>query len=223
HGGLRGKGPFPYEQETHVPFVVVHPDHPGGRKCQAVTSHIDLVPTLASLTGLPKEARTAATKGMPGHDLSVLLPKPEAAAANAVREGALFNYVGLLTVDAEYLKKMAAFLAVGKDAPPLTEVRPDLRKRGFLSFVFDGRYKFSRYYAPNAFNTPKTLEEILKQNDIELFDLEKDPHEITRLVLEPEKHKDVILRMNELLNKLIANEVGVNDGQFLPAPVRPKA
>ena len=87
HGGLRGKGPFPYEEETHVPFVVVHPDHPGGRKCKAVTSHIDLVPTLAGLTGLPKEARAAATRGLPGHDLSALLAKPEAAAANAVRRG----------------------------------------------------------------------------------------------------------------------------------------
>jgi hypothetical protein len=28
--------------------------------------------------------------------------------------------------------------------------------------------------------------------------------------------------MNALLNDLMAREVGANDGQFLPAPVRPK-
>jgi len=28
--------------------------------------------------------------------------------------------------------------------------------------------------------------------------------------------------MNALLNKLLAREVGVNDGQFLPAAVRPR-
>lgn len=37
HGGLRGKGPLPYEQETHVPMVVVHPEHAGGRSCRAIT------------------------------------------------------------------------------------------------------------------------------------------------------------------------------------------
>jgi arylsulfatase len=223
HGGLRGKGPFPYEQQAHVPFVIAHPDHAGGRRCRAVTSHIDLVPTLAGLTGVAKEKRAAATKGLPGHDLSTLLAKPEAAAADVVREGALFNYVGLMTIDANYLKKMAVPLSVAKDAPPLSEVHPDLSKRGFLSFAFDGRYKFTRYYAPNAFNTPTTLGEILKQNDVELFDLEKDPHEMTNLAVEAEKNKDVILRMNALLNKLIAREVGVNNDQFLPAAVRPKA
>jgi arylsulfatase len=222
HGGLRGKGPFPYEEETHVPFVVVHPDHPGGRKCKAVTSHIDLIPTLAGLTGLPKEARTAATKGLPGHDLSVLLAKPETAAADAVRDGALFNYVGLMTIDAAYMKKVAAPLSKGKDAPPLADAQPDLSKRGFLSFACDGRYKFSRYYAPNAFNTPKTLDEILKHNDVELFDLEKDPNEMTNLAVEAEQNRQLILAKNALLNQLMAREVGVNDGRFLPAAVRPR-
>ena len=36
HGGLRGKGPFPYEEMAHVPFAVVHPDHAGGNSCQAL-------------------------------------------------------------------------------------------------------------------------------------------------------------------------------------------
>jgi hypothetical protein len=35
------------------------------------------------------------------------------------------------------------------------------------------------------------------------------------LALEPEKNREAILRMNELLNDLIAKEVGVNDGRFL--------
>ena len=84
---LLRQGVFPYEEETHVPFVVVHPDRPGGRRCQAVTSHIDLVPTLAGLTELPAPARMAATKGMPGQDLTPLLDKPEAATPTSVRSG----------------------------------------------------------------------------------------------------------------------------------------
>jgi arylsulfatase len=65
----------------------------------------------------------------------------------------------------------------------VTQVKLD--KRGFLSFVFDGRYKFARYYTPAAFNTPQTLEEILGNNDVQLFDLESDPEEMHNLALEP--------------------------------------
>ena len=97
-----------------------------------------------------------------------------------------------------------------------------LDKRGFLSFVFDGRYKFARYYAPTAFNTPQTMEEIFKSNDVQLFDLQNDPDEVHNLALAPEKNKELILRMNGLLNDLIAKEVGVNDGRFMAPFLNPK-
>jgi hypothetical protein len=42
------------------------------------------------------------------------------------------------------------------------------------------------------------------------------------LALDREKNGETILRMNALLNDLIAKEVGVNDGRFLPEDVRPK-
>jgi hypothetical protein len=35
------------------------------------------------------------------------------------------------------------------------------------------------------------------------------------LALEADKNRETILRMNGLLNDLIAKEVGVNDGRFL--------
>lgn len=222
HGGLRGKGPFPYEQETHVPFVVVHPDHPGPAQCQAVTSHIDLLPTLVGLTGVSDEKRRKATAGLPGKDFSGWLARPKEAVADSVRPGALFNYVGLQTIDANYLKKVAPLQAHSKPAPPLAQLSPNLSKRGFINFVFDGRYKFARYYAPDTFNTPHSLEEIYRWNFCELFDLEIDPHEMTNLATKPIRHRELILRLNALLNDLIATEVGKNDGQFLPAAVRPR-
>jgi arylsulfatase len=113
-------------------------------------------------------------------------------------------------------------LLQNKPSPPLTDLQPRLDKRGFLSFAFDGQYKFARYYGPANFNTPVTLEQILGNNDIQLFDLKNDPLEMHNLALDPEKNRDLILRMNTLLNQLMAGEVGMNDGSFLPATIRPK-
>jgi arylsulfatase len=104
-------------------------------------------------------------------------------------------------------------LVFRRPSPSLSQAKLD--KRGFLSFTFDGRYKFGRYYAPTAFNTPRTLEEILADNDVQLFDLQSDPDEMHNLAVEPEKNRETILRMNALLNDLIAKEVGANDGAFL--------
>lgn len=222
HGGLRGKGPFPYEEESHVPMVIVHPHHAGGKKCRALTSHIDLVPTLAGLSGAPRDRRLAACKGLPGRDFSVLLKEPEKAAADTIRPGVLFNYVGLQTIEANYLEQACKYIVEGKWVPPLAKLHPNLAKKGFLSFVFDGRYKYARYYAPSQFNTPTTLSQILGYNEIELFDLQNDPQEFKNLAVEAHKHKATILRLNALLNDLIAREVGVNDGRFLPEAVRPK-
>ncbi len=220
HGALRGKGPLPYEQESHVPAVIVHPEHPGGRNCQALTSHIDLIPTLAGLTGADAGKRAAALKGLPGRDFSSLLKDPDSAAADAIREAVLFNYVGLQTVDALYMTRVCHDIAHGRFAPPFTEARPDMTGRGFISFVYDGRYKFARYYAPDDFNTPETLEQLLANNEIELFDLQTDPDEMHNLGVDIKTNKDLIMRMNDLLNRMIAHEVGVNDGSFLPAVLR---
>src|SRR5262245_4882051 len=219
HGGLKGKGPLCYEANAHVPLMIAHPDAKPGTICSALTSHLDLLPTFVGMTGLPEEKRSAAVKGLPGHNFAPLFGKPESAAIDANRKGVLFNYVGISTVDGKFLESVMVGLATRKP-PPLTEI--DLNKRGFLSFVFDGRYKFGRYYAPNAFNAPKTLEQIFKYNDVQLFDLKDDPDEVRNLALDREKNGETILRLNARLNDLMAKEVGVNDGKFLPEAVRPK-
>ncbi|WP_454175421.1 sulfatase-like hydrolase/transferase [Gordonia sputi] len=40
--GLRGKGPFAYEECIHLPMHVRHPDVTGGQSMNAMTGHIDL-------------------------------------------------------------------------------------------------------------------------------------------------------------------------------------
>jgi hypothetical protein len=159
-------------------------------------------------------------KALPGRDFSTLVVEPEKAGVQAVRPGVLFNYMGVSTVDANYLREALAAPYLGQARPPLSQAKLD--KRGLLSFAFNGRYKFSRYYSPTAFNTPKTLEEIFENNDVQLFDLEIDPDEIHNLAVEPEKNRSTLLRMNGLLNELIAQEVGVNDGRFLAPYLKAK-
>jgi arylsulfatase len=220
HGGLCGKGPMCYEANAHVPLIVLHPDGKAGKSCDALTSHIDLLPTFVGLTGIPEAKRPVALKDLPGRDFSALLADPEKADVHVLRTGVLFNYVSLSTVDSDYLVSAFLRLAQGKSAPPVTDIKLD--KRGFLSFVFDGRYKLARFYAPNDFNTPKTLEQLFKHNDVQVFDLKTDPNEMHNLALDQEKNKDTILRLNSLLNELMAHEVGANDGSFLPEAVRRK-
>ena len=223
HGGIRGKGPFAYEGNAHVPLIIVHPNYPRGISSNVLTSHLDLMPSLPGLAGVPDIQRREAVKGLPGRDFSGILATAATASPQAVRPGVLFNYTGLFTIDSGYLLTAMTGDLDGKLAPPLTTLEPQLGKRGFLSFVFDGQYKFARYYPPNDFNTPVTLDQILHDNDVQLFDLKNDPDEAHNLALDPQKNKDLILRMNNLLNDLMAKEVGNNDGSFLPEAIRPKA
>jgi arylsulfatase A-like enzyme len=213
HGGIKGKGPFPYEQNAHVPLLIAHPASKAGATTTALTSHLDLLPTFVGLTGLPDARRPAAVRALPGHDVSGVLADPARANLTAVRPGVLFNYVGPATVDGDYLRECMDAQFTHKARPPLSQAKLDTR--GFVSFAFDGRYKFARYYSPKTFNTPRTLEDIFKNNDVQLFDLANDPEEMRNLVLDPEANRTTILRMNELLNDLITKEVGVNDGRFM--------
>jgi arylsulfatase A-like enzyme len=220
HGGLKGKGPFIYEANAHVPLIIAHPSGKAGASTHALTSHLDLLPTFVGLTGLPEAQRPAAVKALPGRDFSALLAEPEKAPVHALRPGVLFNYMGLSTVDGGYLRDLLAAGYLDQPRPPLSQAKLD--KRGLLSFAFDGRYKFGRYYSPLAFNTPQTLDEIFQNNDVQLFDLETDPDEIHNLAVDRVKNGATILRMNALLNELIAREVGVNDGRFLAPYLKAK-
>ena len=217
--GLRGKGPFAYEETTHLPFYIVHPDVEGGQNCQALTSHIDLVPTLLSMAGVDVERQSElAGRKLPGENLTTLLTQPGTSGINAVRDSILFTYSGLITNDSELLR----FVSTVKDPEGGVKTairegtRPSLKKRGSLRMVFDGRYKFTRYFSPVEHNQPITVEEIYALNDLELFDLEKDPQEMNNLAVGKSENKELILSMNQKLQRRIQAEIGEDDGRELP-------
>ncbi len=73
HHQMRGKGNCAYKEQNHVPLIIHHPAYPGGITCEAITSQVDLAPTLIALTGADEKARAQAADGLKGHDFSALL------------------------------------------------------------------------------------------------------------------------------------------------------
>ncbi|MFI9410465.1 sulfatase-like hydrolase/transferase [Nocardia gamkensis] len=86
--GLRQKGAMIYRENNRVPLVIADPRNPAthGTSTAALTSHIDLVPTLAALAGIDPAASP-----LPGKDLTPLLTDPAGVTRDAL----------LLTSDAE--------------------------------------------------------------------------------------------------------------------------
>lgn len=218
--GLRGKGPFAYRETTHLPLHIVHPDVAGGQACQALSSHIDLVPTFLSLAGVaPVRAAELAGRALPGKDLAPLLSDPASRTIAAARPATLFTYSGLATNDSAVFDFAAKAMLAGKD--PKEEAKrqgfkPDLRKRGHVRSTFDGRYRFTRYFAPVDHNSPKTLDELFKWNDVELYDLQADPTEVNNLATDREANAALLATMNGKLEAVIAAEIGKDDGRELP-------
>ena len=220
---LHAKGAVAYREQNNVPLIVVHPRHAGGKQCQAVTSHVDLAPTLLSMTGVSSERAKAIGKGLPGKDFSPTLAAPENAGLNSVREGSLFCYNMLAYLDGDSFYKAVEHLNKGGKPADLKAagVRPDLQKRGAVRAVFDGRYTYARYFSPKQHNLPNRYEALLQYNDIELYDTQADPQELNNLAAGDAlaRNRDLVMAMNDKLNRLIENEVGEDKGQMMPGGI----
>jgi arylsulfatase len=212
--GISGKGATAFREQNNVPFIISHPAHKGGKRCKAVTSHVDIAPTVVSMA----RGKSSEVKGLCGKNITSLLANPEAAAVDALRPGALYNFNMLAYIDGEFLPSVAKFLTEGGNPQDLPKqgFKPNLKKRGAIRSVYDGRYKFNRYYSPMEHHVPRTLEKLFANNDVELFDLKNDPLEMKNLAVDRKKYGDLLLAMNDKLNLLIEQEVGEDVGQMLP-------
>jgi len=132
----------------------------------------------------------------------------------------LFNYNMFAYLDGDFLLKAVAHLQEGGKPAELKSagIVPDMTKRGAVRSIYDGRYVFARYFSPKQHNRPTTLEELFRLNDVELYDAQADPHEMSNLAT-GEKHRDLVVAMNDKLNRLIDAEVGEDRGQMLPGGI----
>jgi len=217
---MRGKGANAYKEQQHLPLMILHPAYPGGRSTKAVSSQVDLAPTLLALTGKPFDAVASAGGGLPGRNLSGVLSAPEQAATDAVRPAALYNYNMFSYLDAKWF---APLIKVVVSEEPMVEklekivrLQPDFNNRGAIRSIFDGRYRYSRYFSPTHFNHPTTYEALVANNDLEIFDLQEDPEETRNLAHDGAARGELTMALNDKLNARIDQEVGDDDGRFLP-------
>ncbi len=206
--GLKGKGPVIYEEAIHVPMIMAHPDHPGGQRCRALTSHIDLLPTILANTAMTPDLQARVAKELPGQDITPLLADPE---TGKLRDALLFTFNMLLFLDTGFIRSR---LLNRQRGTPLVE--PNINRRGAIRMVFDGHYKFARYFAPREHNTPRTMEALLAYNDLELYDLHQDIRETLNPGADPIANEELIIAMNDRLTRLIESEIGEDKGEMLP-------
>ena len=93
-----------------------------------------------------------------------------------MRPTKLYCYNMFSYFDADWLGR---FVKIGLSNEPMVEklvkmvmLQPNWRNRGAMS-VFDGRYRFARYFSP-TFNRPTSYEELIARNDLEVCDLRED-------------------------------------------------
>jgi choline-sulfatase len=121
HGGMRQKSFNVYEESLRVPLIFSNPRlFPQPRQSDALVSHVDLLPTLASLLDAPDDARAE----WQGADYSALL-LDEAAPSVHVQDHVVFTYDDL------------------RCAQNVVQLVPPPNR---IISVREERYKLARYY-----------------------------------------------------------------------------
>jgi choline-sulfatase len=120
HGGMRQKNFNFYEEATRVPLVYSNPKlFPKPVSTDAMVSHVDFLPTLASLAKAPQSARAS----WQGKDYSKLVLQPKS--AKPVQEYVVFTYDDFQS---------------GQAKPPYP------KPPNHIVAIREGRWKLARYY-----------------------------------------------------------------------------
>jgi len=153
HGGMRQKNFNFYEEATRVPLVYSNPKlFPAPQSTDALVSHVDFLPTLASLAGAPRSARA----NWQGVDYSKLVLKPKT--AKPVQDYVVFTYD-----DIQSGQKNGPY-----PQPP-----------NHIVSIREGRWKLAKYYDSSKKNPKPTQWEMydLKTDPLEKKNLAYEGYE----------------------------------------------
>lgn len=223
--GFREKGPFMYKENLAVPLTVMHPDIEVGRSTNALGTHLDVVPTILSLAGVPDDEVANRFPDLKGCNLA---PAIGAAGGTSLRDerGSLVYFGVGVWADPDLVKAMLVSSSMDNwfeamfhrlDAGYLIP-HYNMSNRALFRGIYDGRYKFARYFGLGEHHTPKDWGTLVAHNDLELYDTQNDPDEIVNLARETEIHRGLIEDLNTKMNEAIAIEVGTDDGSEFPGP-----
>ncbi len=232
---MHQKGAIHYDEAAIVNLTAVVPGGPQGKRTAAVGSHLDLAPTLLEFAGLSPEEIAARYPHLKGRSLkaAILDPRQDGprGSVNNPGDGALICWDNLGSIDLEWNKTGALKSLSTMDLSPGnkfadTEARlkavgekygaPDYSKRTFFRAVVDGQYKLVRWFSPDAYGNPSTLDELYATGDVTLHDLVNDPGELENIgnPRHPKHDPALAERMLAKLYKLVEAEIGEDHPPF---------
>ena len=245
HGEMNGahrmtqKGAIHFDEATIVNFTVCAPGGPQGRRTAAVGSHLDLAPTLLEFAGLGEDEMRERYPHLRGRSLRGVVLDPVSdgprGSARAPGDGALLCWDGLHSLDKDWAitgaLQLLTNMGVEEADPnvnPLEQRRaellaagerfgaPDFSRRTFFRTVVDGQYKLVRWFSPEEYGNPRTVEELYTTGDVTLHDLANDPGEMENLAHpeHPRHDRELVGRMLAKLHALVAHEIGDDRAPF---------
>ena len=241
HGEMNGahrmqqKGAIHFDEAAVVNLTVVAPGGPEGKRTAAVGSHLDLAPTLLEFAGLGQEEIAGRFPHLKGRSLKNAILNPDQhgprGSARNPGDGALICWDNLGALDLDWNKTGALGSLSTMDLSPGnrftdTEARlkavgeqygaPDFSRRTFYRAVVDGQYKLVRWFSPNEYGNPATLDELYATGDVTLHDLVNDPGELENIgnPQHPNHDPALVERMLAKLHKLVATEIGEDRPPF---------
>ncbi|PSM48942.1 arylsulfatase [Chroococcidiopsis sp. CCALA 051] len=235
HGEMNGahrmaqKGAIAFDEAAIGYLTAVVPDGAQGKRTAAVSTFLDLAPTLLEFAGLSADEIKERYPHLKGRSMrSVMFDASKdgpRGSVHAPSDGGLFCWDGLNMLDPEWtatgaLKELTN-MGSGPRAPKdeLMESMkeagqqfgaPDWSKRNFFRTVVDGRYKLVRWFSPYEFGNPATLDELYATSDVGLYDLVNDPGELDNIGNQnhPNYNPQLVERMLRKLNALVECEIG---------------
>ena len=230
---LRQKGPFVFEENNNVPFVVstlsTDPNTLANQcvlvknvDVPALASSVDILPTLLGWAGKDAawyESMFGATlsglkmrDSLPGVSLQNVVKdpktftKPKWSDGTNGRNWVLFTADTISTMDADY-----AYLVLWGHCE---EASMNTSKRSILRGCFDGKYKYARYFSPEEYYLNKSeyagldYDTIISSGahgqDIQVFDLSTDAHETFNAAA---TSQDLVTTLNKRLNTAMGREL----------------